>query len=101
MNQHFKKHNMNLRQYWLKHLKPPHMSLGPMMNGGLGRGGAGGVPGRGGGGVPGRGGGGVPPMRGGVGGRGGVVWGRGTGRAGPMPVKAGNLRFLLTCYLSR
>jgi hypothetical protein len=83
LNQHFKKHNMNLRQYWLKHLKPPHMSLGPMMNGGLGRGGAG-VPGRGGG---------VPPMRGGVGGRGGVVWGRGTGRAGPMPVKAGNLRF--------
>ena len=73
LNQHFKKHNINLRQYWLKHLKPPHMSLAPMMNG-MARGG------------------GVPAMRGG---RGGGMWGRGAARGGvAMAVSSGSLRLV-------
>jgi len=30
LNMHFKKHGLNIRTYWLKHLKPPNM---PMVNG--------------------------------------------------------------------
>jgi len=38
LNMHFKKHGLNIRTYWLKHLKPPTM---PVLNGAspLGRGG--------------------------------------------------------------
>jgi len=37
LNMHFKKHGLNIRTYWLKHLKPPNM---PVVNGAaVGRGG--------------------------------------------------------------